>query len=294
MKVRILVILTVLLALTGLQSANAYDLEDYPAPFLEDSDLNVRIVIGNDCCTPYVVEAANLIATLKSESFSTIEATSNIDTDTFSKTSAPILTIGGPHENRFTAEVLGLTYPTNPAEAGIPQKYALLEQKTYQGNPILLVAGSTEEATLAALDVLKNYNKYPLQGHAQLVSENKELRGKSEDCTSGCGSWGKCTDGKKVRICYSLFCEQQEEEQNCQLCTEGWLDQPFCKEGNVYDVYTSEDCGEVEKLKLECEEGKKCENGACQDGAKNITTNAVKSEGFLQAIVSFIRNLLNL
>lgn len=176
MKKSIFPLMIVLLA--GL--ASGYDLSDFPEPFLEDDEIKTIIVVGDKAPASHVLAQTQLALWLDQNSEDSALGISKLASEV-DLLEQNIISIGNPCDNAVSASISG---NPSPCDDSYPLGKAFLRVYEREGYIHIVAAGLTERATSRAVQSLKGYRNYGLEGEVYTITiDNDEPVFPVEDLT---------------------------------------------------------------------------------------------------------------
>jgi len=143
----------------------AFDLGDFPNPFLDD----MRVVVGKAAKAEDVLGAIDIVASLQQRVGRGRRLEGAIlDTEVESLESMNSIVVGGPCINSAAARLMG--WPENCLEGFELGKGIIKMYEFGNGNYALLAAGTTALDTRRVTTVLANYNDYALSGTEMIIT----------------------------------------------------------------------------------------------------------------------------
>lgn len=168
-------IISILVLLTMISSVFAYDLSDYPKPFVVNNKLDALIVVGDLAKAQDVIGAVYVATSLQSRLLDQIETAavlaSQVDGE---EKNHNLIIVGGPCINAAAAVILN--YPEDCQEGFTLGKGKIELFKWSTGKFALLIAGLVAEDTLIASKAVANFNKYDFEGNMIEVSSTKSVK----------------------------------------------------------------------------------------------------------------------
>lgn len=169
-----------LLFLSLLSLASAYDLSDFPEPFLNEDEINTIIVVGDKAPSSHVLAQTQLALWMDQHSEDSALGISKLASEVDSL-EQNIISIGNPCDNEVTARISG---DPSPCDDSYPIGKAYLRVYTHNGYTHIVAAGLSERGTTRATQLLKGYRNYELGGDVHtLIIDNDELIFPVEDKT---------------------------------------------------------------------------------------------------------------
>jgi len=147
----------------------AYDLTDYPEPFIKDGKYDVIIVVGETAPTADVLAAVDIATSLKQAIGDTGPVETKLDSE-ITSLAQNIISVGSPCANKISAKIIG----SSTADCNIVPEPAQAILKIYEqeGYAQLIVSGYADREIRAAAKVLANYNNYALEGKEMCIDSN--------------------------------------------------------------------------------------------------------------------------
>ncbi len=147
----------------------AYDLADYPEPFIQDGKYNVIIVTGETAPAADVLAAVDIATSLKQLIVEADAVETKLDSE-ITSLAQNIISVGSPCANKISAKIIG----SSTADCNIVSEPTQAVIKIYdkEGYTQLIVSGYADRETRAAANVLANYNNYALEGKEMCIDSN--------------------------------------------------------------------------------------------------------------------------
>lgn len=157
--------------------AAAYDLRDYPSPFVAANTVNTIIVVGDNAPASHVVAQTRIALALGQEAGNPATGKAKLASEV-ENLNTNIISIGNPCINSVSAQIV--PYNKNCHEGYTPGKASI---KVYEnGNYLHVVAaGYTDEATAEAASLLQQMSGHGMSGQERTITFQETVEAQAEE-----------------------------------------------------------------------------------------------------------------